>query len=135
MSLLISHDFPVFKSGCCRVLESTEIKVSIGTKWFIPFVTNVPILYPLKTPENLSFSGAFRGCKMRTLARNGLKIYPVTRCKGKQNWCNTKRIENKLFSAVNNWLRKKLKNTNAIRQIKFIITYLASLRVCRLLLL
>ena len=37
-----------------------------------PFLANVPILYPLKTPENLFFSGAFRGYQMGTLARNGL---------------------------------------------------------------
>ena len=39
---------------------------------FNPFLTNLPILYPLKTPANLWFSGAFRGYKMGTLARNGL---------------------------------------------------------------
>ena len=37
------------------------------------FQANVPILYPLKTPEN-RFSGVFKGCKMGTLARNGLKL-------------------------------------------------------------
>ena len=38
-----------------------------------PFLANVPILYPLKTPENLWFSSVFRGYKMGTLARNGFK--------------------------------------------------------------
>ena len=38
-----------------------------------PSQANVPILYPLKTPENLCFSGIFRGYKMGTLTRNGLK--------------------------------------------------------------
>ena len=37
-----------------------------------PFLANVPILYPLKTPENLWFSGVFKGYKMGTLARYGL---------------------------------------------------------------
>ena len=37
-----------------------------------PFLAYVPILYPLETPENLWFSGVFRGYKMGTLARNGL---------------------------------------------------------------
>ena len=37
-----------------------------------PFLANVPILYPLKTPKNLWFCGVFRGYKMGTLARNGL---------------------------------------------------------------
>ena len=33
----------------------------------------VPIAYPLKTPKNVWFSGLFRGYKMGTLTRNGLK--------------------------------------------------------------
>ena len=32
-----------------------------------------PFLYPQETPENQRFSGVFAGCKMGTLARNGLK--------------------------------------------------------------
>ena len=36
------------------------------------FPANVPILYPLETPENQRFSGVFRGYKMGTLAGNGL---------------------------------------------------------------
>ena len=40
--------------------------------FFKPFLANVSILYPLKTPENLWFSGIFRGYKMGLLARNGL---------------------------------------------------------------
>ena len=36
------------------------------------FLANVPILYPLKTPENLWFFGVFRRYKMGTLAKNGL---------------------------------------------------------------
>ena len=39
-----------------------------------PFLTDVPILYPLKAPENLWFSGACRGYKMITSAKNGLMI-------------------------------------------------------------
>ena len=38
-----------------------------------PFQANVPILYPLKTPENQRISCIFRGYKMRTLGRNKLK--------------------------------------------------------------
>ena len=38
-----------------------------------PFLVNVPILYPLKRPENQRFSGVFRGYKMGTLAGNMLK--------------------------------------------------------------
>ena len=39
-----------------------------------PFLAIVPILYPLKTLENLRFSGIFRGYKMRTLARSRLTL-------------------------------------------------------------
>ena len=41
---------------------------------FIPFVVNVFILYPLKAPTNLWFSGVFRVYKTGILARNGLTI-------------------------------------------------------------
>ena len=36
------------------------------------FLDNVFIIYPLKTPGNQKFSGAFRGYKMETLAGSGL---------------------------------------------------------------
>ena len=39
---------------------------------FNPFLTNIPILYPLKTPENQVFFGVFRGYKMGILAENVL---------------------------------------------------------------
>ena len=45
-----------------------------GTSLLNLFPANVPILYPLKTPENQRFSGIFRGYKMGTLAGNGLNI-------------------------------------------------------------
>ena len=41
-------------------------------EWVKSFLANVPILYPLKTPENLWLSDVFRGYKMGTLAGNGL---------------------------------------------------------------
>ena len=37
-----------------------------------PFLANGSNLYPLKTEENVWFSGVFRRCKMATLATNGL---------------------------------------------------------------
>ena len=40
-----------------------------------PYLTNVPISYPLKTPENVWFSGILRGHKMGTLDRNGTEIF------------------------------------------------------------
>ena len=38
------------------------------------FLINVPIFYPLKTPENPWFSGVYRRYRMGTLAKNGLKL-------------------------------------------------------------
>ena len=38
------------------------------------FLTNIPILYPLKTPENQTFPFVFRGCKMGPLVVNELII-------------------------------------------------------------
>ena len=40
---------------------------------FNPFLANVPILYPRKTPENQLFSVAFMVHEMAKFARNGLK--------------------------------------------------------------
>ena len=37
-----------------------------------PFLANVPIIHPLKTPESLQFAGVFRRYKIGTLARNRL---------------------------------------------------------------
>ena len=36
------------------------------------FLASVPTLNPLKTPGNQKASDVFRGCKMRTMAQNGL---------------------------------------------------------------
>ena len=41
---------------------------------FNTFLANVPILYPLWTPENQWFTGVFRGLKMGTIAINMLII-------------------------------------------------------------
>ena len=40
-----------------------------------PFLANIPVLYYLKTTENLWLSGVFRRYKMRTLARNWLTYF------------------------------------------------------------
>ena len=42
---------------------------------FNPFLANIPILYPLKTPENQRFFGVFRGCKIGMLANDGLTVF------------------------------------------------------------
>ena len=48
------------------------------------FLADVTILYALKIPENLFFSGAFEGRKMASLARNGLLNIRTIRRYG--NW-------------------------------------------------
>ena len=45
----------------------------MDVEFLISKPANVHILCPLKTPENLWFSGVFRGYKMQTSAGNGLK--------------------------------------------------------------
>ena len=50
----------------CMLLEVAGLKDKVA----FPFLTNVPFLYPLKTPENQMFFGVFRRYKMGTLARN-----------------------------------------------------------------
>ena len=42
----------------------------VGRACINPFLANVPVLYPLKTPGNQKLSCIFRGYKMGTLARN-----------------------------------------------------------------
>ena len=37
-----------------------------------PFLANMPILYPLKTPPQQNYSSVFKSYKMGTMARNGL---------------------------------------------------------------
>ena len=65
---------------CANLMSLISLIISISQfhetsriRLFNPFLANVPILYPLKTPENLWFSGVFRGYKMGTLARNRLR--------------------------------------------------------------
>ena len=47
---------------------------------FNPFLTNVSLLYPLKTSENQLFSDVFRGYRSGTLVENGSKqlILPIS---------------------------------------------------------
>ena len=44
-----------------------------------PFVTNAPILYPLKTSGNQKAFGVFKGYKMGTMARNCLIKFIIPR--------------------------------------------------------
>ena len=57
---------------CINVIIDTQIR---NSRFNTPFLANVPILYPLKISENLCFCGVFRGYKMGTLTRNGLKVF------------------------------------------------------------
>ena len=65
---------------CANLMSLISLIISISQfhetsriRLFNPFLVNVPILYPLKTPENLWFSGVFREYKIGTLARNRLR--------------------------------------------------------------
>ena len=49
------------------------LEESIGLKMFNPFDATVPILYPLKTFENLWFSDVFRKYKEKTLSLGVIK--------------------------------------------------------------
>ena len=54
----------------------TISSVNFNKEEFInPFLPNIPILYSLKTSENLWFSDVFRGYKMGTLGTNRLIIF------------------------------------------------------------
>ena len=68
-SLLSLNENPLTQTLLYDDKRFTEI---CNTPLLNPFLANVSILYPLKTPENQRFSGVFRGYKMGTLARNGL---------------------------------------------------------------
>ena len=62
------------KSG---VRHQQSFKLSLRLKYLNPFLASVPILYRLKTPENLWFSGVFRVYKIETVTGNRLTIsYP-----------------------------------------------------------
>ena len=56
-------------SRFCKNLYSKFLRYVVEIN---PFLANIPILYSLKTPENQSFSGVFRGYKMGTLTENRL---------------------------------------------------------------
>ena len=61
-----------YLTGLGLVLWYIVIKFEKYSEYLNPFLANVPTLYPLKTPENLWFSGVFTGYKAETLAKNGL---------------------------------------------------------------
>ena len=55
---------------CQKRLAS--VSVFVMSLIIIPFLANVSVLYPLKTPENFCFLGVFKEYKIETLAKNGL---------------------------------------------------------------
>ena len=52
-------------------------KTQTGTSQLNTFSTNVPLLYPLKTSENLWFSDAFRRYRSGTLVENALNASEI----------------------------------------------------------
>ena len=50
--------------------QTTKSKLFV--KIVNPFSTNIPLLYPLKTSENVQFSDVLRGYRSGTLVENGL---------------------------------------------------------------
>ena len=62
-----------FKASYCILEDSSFNNCNDPTEiHFNPFSTNVPLLYPLKTSENLWFSDVFKGYRSGTLVENGL---------------------------------------------------------------
>ena len=73
-----------------------------------PSLVNIHILYPLKTTENIWFSGVFRRYKMETLLRNWFKAFENITVKVKF-WLNRLALRShKIFQLQ----RHKVKNTN-----------------------
>ena len=60
------------KQFALQLVEKLKFLELVLVSMVNQFVANIPILYPLKTPESLWFCGFFKGYKMGTLARNGL---------------------------------------------------------------
>ena len=81
LDLLTSHLSPLLflKNYLNSVQNLHTEKINLVINFQLkPFLANVLILYPLKTPENRWFFGVFRGYKMGTLARNGLNKFVST---------------------------------------------------------
>ena len=47
-----------------KQIENIKMSSQCSTSLVNPFMANVPILYPLKTPQNQKFFGVFRGFKL-----------------------------------------------------------------------
>ena len=67
-------DLYIFRLGFILSHSIVSELVSID-----PFLANVPIWYPLETPENQNDSSIFRGYKMGIMVRNGLTKFIIAR--------------------------------------------------------
>ena len=76
--LLFRKTYPFHSKVFCLSMNSTDILrlinapkdvIEVSRQFYVfefnTFLASIPILYPLKAPENLQFSGVFKGCKMR----------------------------------------------------------------------
>ena len=73
MIVQLRHVFGIQKISQVKTIPNHEaLNVTVNT-----FLANVSILYPLNTPENLWFSGVFRGYKMETLTKNDLNRFCI----------------------------------------------------------
>lgn len=66
--------------------KNNQILEHFHWSFFNPFVANVSILYSLKTPESLWFSGIVRRYKMVALIRNWLKCLIRNSCFRQSHW-------------------------------------------------
>ena len=62
----------IFKCSYC--LKSVNNDFLAGKYMFNKYLASIPILDPLKTPENQRFSGVFRRYETRVLAKNRSKL-------------------------------------------------------------
>ena len=87
---------------------------SIGQElvYIDPFLTNEPILFPLKTPENQKSSNVFRRYKMGTMVRDGLIKFIIPR------WGPAKKISFLLAYIASVGEEVKLKKTRLQNQLK-----------------
>ena len=65
----------VVEKACAETFDDQWLSCAKEVVTLNPFLASVPILYPMKTPENQRFFGVFRRYKMGILARNGLTKY------------------------------------------------------------
>ena len=70
----VLHKLKLYKNPSNRLLWVVLNGKSLHEFFISPFQANLPLLYPLKTSENLRFSDFFRGYRKETLTWNGLMM-------------------------------------------------------------